>query len=77
MSTLKKRDLQGRSTRVRGGLIGLLVNIPVWLLSITCIFPVVWIVYSSFKTKAEFSQNVLALPKEISFTNYLEAFSTA
>ena len=35
----------------------------------TCILPVAWLFYSTFKTMTEFSANVLALPK--SWTNFV------
>jgi len=38
--------------------------------SITCIYPIIWLFYSSLKTQAEFSQNPLALPETPSFRHY-------
>ena len=38
--------------------------------SITCIFPIIWLFYSSLKTQAEFSNNPLALPASPSFRHY-------
>ena len=70
-----KKKLQHFS--LRKFLLGLLINIPVWLLSITCIFPVVWLLYSSLKTEPEFALSSLALPSSIQFSNYAEAFKTA
>lgn len=43
------------------------INLIPALYAITCIFPVVWLFYTTFKTQPEFSIDVLALPK--SFTN--------
>lgn len=56
---------------------GLLINIPVALLSVSCIFPVVWLIYSSFKTPQEFAFSVLSLPASLQLQNYLDAFKTA
>lgn len=52
----------------------LLINLVVMLFSITCIYPIIWMVYSSLKTGAEFNRNILALPKEPCFDNYVQAF---
>lgn len=41
------------------------------LYAITCIFPVIWLFYTTFKTQTEFSIDVLALPKTwTNITNY-------
>lgn len=64
--------------RTSRGVIGsVLINLPVWLLSITCIFPVVWLISSSFKNSQEFAVSSLALPSAIRLDNYVEAFKTA
>ena len=54
-----------------------LINLPVWLLSISCVFPVVWLLYSSLKTPQEFAVSSLAFPSAFQFSNYKEAFATA
>ena len=56
---------------------GALVNIPVMLFSLTCVFPVVWLLYSSLKTPQEFAVSVLSLPQSLQFANYAEAFDIA
>ncbi len=55
----------------------LLVNVPIMLLSLTCIFPVIWLIYSSLKTDAEFTLSPVALPKAIHLENYVYAFRKA
>jgi raffinose/stachyose/melibiose transport system permease protein len=52
---------------------GSIVNVLVMMFSVTCVFPLVWILYSSLKTQAEFSLNIISLPKEPQFTNYINA----
>lgn len=47
------------------------------LYSITCLYPVVWLFYSSFKTMREFDLNVIALPSNIIFDNYIQVFARA
>ena len=47
------------------------VNVVPMLYALTCIFPIVWLLYTTFKTQTEFSIDVLALPKSwTNFTNY-------
>lgn len=44
------------------------------IFSISCIFPIVWIMYSSLKTKDEFMLDIIALPKSPRLNNYYAAF---
>ena len=45
----------------------------VTLFSVTCIFPIIWMIYSSLKTDQEFSLDSLSLPKKLIFDNYARA----
>jgi raffinose/stachyose/melibiose transport system permease protein len=38
------------------------------------LFPVLWLVLSSFKSNAEIYENILSMPKEWEFSNYLKAW---
>lgn len=49
-----------------------ILNLLVWIFSFTCIFPFLWVLYSSLKTPQEFSLNIMALPAKPSFLNYLD-----
>jgi raffinose/stachyose/melibiose transport system permease protein len=46
------------------------LNMVLFIFSITCIFPIVWILYSSLKTQAEFAVNSVGLPHVFTFANY-------
>ncbi|MFP3153178.1 carbohydrate ABC transporter permease [Lachnospiraceae bacterium ZAX-1] len=48
----------------------LLCNVLMIVFSISCIFPILWLINSSFKSGQEFSQSILALPQNINFDNY-------
>lgn len=37
----------------------------------TCVFPVIWLIYSSFKTNAEFAESIIKLPASLNFDHYL------
>lgn len=48
-----------------------LVNAVLIGFSITCIFPAIWLFYSSMKTKSQFYANPIGLPDSINFDHYL------
>lgn len=54
----------------------LLLNVLMILFSITCLFPVIWIFFSSMKTQQEFMLSSMALPKSINFQNYIDVFQS-
>lgn len=53
----------------------LIPNAILMIFSITCIFPAVWLFYSSLKGKAEFYNNPIALPTQPSFQHYIDIFT--
>lgn len=50
----------------------IVVNIILMAFSITCIFPVIWLFYSSMKTKSEFYSNPISLPSSLNFDSYIK-----
>lgn len=51
-------------------------HVVVVLLAVFCLFPVVWVILSSFKPQSELFRIPMTLfPKEWSFSNYIEALS--
>ena len=46
-------------------------NLVMILYSITCVYPIVWMFYSSIKTNRDFQNNILGLPKAIVIQNYI------
>lgn len=54
----------------------LLVNVIISAFSLFCLFPVVWMLYSSLKEESEFKRNLLSLPIQLHFENYLTAVKT-
>ena len=53
------------------------VNVPIMVLSLTCIFPVIWLLYSSVKTDVEFNISPVKLPTKIHLDNFVTAFRRA
>lgn len=54
--------------------LAILLNALLILFSLSCIFPVFWMVYSSLKTSPEFNRSIIALPQRPVFSNYVDAF---
>jgi ABC-type sugar transport system, permease component len=59
--------------KIAQGTLAVFINLVVLILSISCIFPLVWMLYSSFKTNTEFSLNIISLPTHLEFQNYVTA----
>ncbi|MDR2479603.1 MAG: carbohydrate ABC transporter permease [Treponema sp.] len=47
------------------------------ILSVTTVFPLIWMFYSSFKTNREVIFSAIALPKAVHWENYVHAWNTA
>lgn len=47
------------------------------ILLITDVYPFIWMLLSSFKKNVEFSESMFALPKQLYFQNYIEAYRLA
>ena len=53
-----------------------LMNIILVVFSFSCVFPIIWIGYSSLKTDAEFSVNSMGLPAAPTFQNYVSVITS-
>ncbi len=49
-----------------------IINAIVMIFSFTCIFPVLWLVYSSMKTQKEFSLSIISIPAHPNLDNYID-----
>ena len=59
-------------TNTPGKLIGgFFMNLVLWIFSLSCIFPLVWMLYSSFKEKRAFNADIIGLPKSPTLINYI------
>ena len=45
-------------------------NAVLLLFSLSCVFPVIWVFYNSFKTTREFGANIIGLPERLLLENY-------
>ena len=70
MDRVKRAD---KSRKIHAG--ALLQNLILLIFSITCIFPAVWLFYSSMKSKAEFNANPIKLPGHLNFEHYIDVLT--
>ena len=63
-----KEDSTG--TKVKNGVLGLILNVFLWGFSLICLFPLIWMMYSSLKDKREFNSSIVTLPSNPSLENY-------
>jgi raffinose/stachyose/melibiose transport system permease protein len=52
------------------GILSLLINLILWVFSLTCVFPLVWMFYSSLKEKRVFNADIMGLPVAPTTYNY-------
>lgn len=72
MTKVEKSDAQ---TKVKKGILGTILNLILLLFSLTCIFPLIWMFYSSLKDKRAFNADIIGLPKEATLGNYIRIMS--
>lgn len=53
---------------------GMISNAALLLFTLSCIFPIFWIFYSSLKTQKEFAGSIISFPKQLQFSNYAAVF---
>lgn len=63
------------SQKVGKGLLGIVVNFILMAFSLSCIFPLVWMLYSSLKVKRVFNADIIGLPKNPTIENYVKILS--
>lgn len=62
---------------IRKGIVGIFMNLVLLLFSLSCIFPIVWMIYSSLKEKRVFNADIIGLPKSPTLINYTRILSNA
>ena len=68
MAMTKVED-NSTGTKVKRGVLGVIINLILWIFSLTCMFPLVWMLYSSLKEKRVFNADIVGLPKEPTLAN--------
>ncbi len=72
---VQMEEIKGSYTtadRVKRGILAFFLNFLMIVFSASCIFPLVWMFYSSLKTKRVFNADIIGLPKEPTFSNYIK-----
>lgn len=77
---VKGNDIAGKKdkdtvSKVKTGSLAAALNALLIVFSVTCIFPLIWMFYSSLKIKKEFNADIIGLPKNPSFSNYIKILS--
>ena len=58
--------------KVRKGIAAVIINAVLLIFSLSCIFPIVWMLYSSLKEKRVFNADIMGLPKNPTLINYIK-----
>ena len=74
-AVMTKVENKSTGTKVKNGVLGVILNVILWLFSLTCIFPLVWMLYSSLKEKRQFNADIIGLPKTPTLANYQKILS--
>lgn len=61
----------GKTNKIKNSILGFFMNAILWIFSLSCIFPIIWMIYSSLKEKRAFNANIVGLPKEPTLQNYI------
>ena len=62
---------------VRKGILGFFMNFVLLVFSLSCIFPIIWMIYSSLKEKRAFNADIIGLPKEPTLVNYIRILTNS
>ncbi|MDD7740261.1 MAG: carbohydrate ABC transporter permease [Fusicatenibacter sp.] len=73
MAKEKRNDLHP----VRKGALSVIINFILLVFSLSCIFPIVWMLYSSLKEKRAFNADIVGLPKNPTLINYTRILSNS
>ena len=72
---MTKVEDNSAGTRAKRGVLTVVINFFLWFFSLTCIFPLFWMLYSSLKEKRVFNRDIMSLPKEPTLANYTKILS--
>ena len=61
--------------KVKKSFLAVFMNLILWIFSLSCIFPIVWMIYSSLKEKRAFNADIIGLPKSPTLVNYIRILS--
>lgn len=76
-TVMTKAEKQDAGTKVKRGILGFVLNLILIVFSLTCIFPLVWMFYSSLKEKRIFNADIIGLPKAPTIDNYIKIMTNS
>lgn len=71
----QKKGSDGK--KIKKGILGIVLNLILWIFSLSCIFPIIWMFYSSLKEKRSFNSDIMGIPKNPTLTNYIRILSNS
>ena len=74
---MTKVERNDAATRIKKSILGFFLNAILIIFSATCIFPLVWMLYSSLKEKRVFNADIIGLPKSPTLQNYIDILTNA
>lgn len=75
MEERKKARTPGR--RLGNGILSAALNGLMLVFTASCIFPLIWMLYSSLKDKREFNRDIIGLPKAPDISNYVKILTNS
>jgi ABC-type sugar transport system, permease component len=67
---MMNHEKESGTHKIQKGILGFFMNLILIIFSLTCIFPIVWMIYSSLKEKRAFNADIIGLPKSPTLVNY-------
>lgn len=67
----EKKKARTPGGKLGTGILSVALNGLMLIFTISCIFPLIWMFYSSLKNKREFNKDIIGLPKSIDIGNYV------
>ena len=61
--------------RIGNGVKSFILNLLMLVFSLSCIFPLIWMMYSSLKVKREFNRDIIGLPSSPTFENFVKVLT--
>lgn len=75
--TKANKSQEIKTHKVKDAILTVVLNLILIIFSLTCIYPLVWMFYSSLKEKRVFNADIIGLPKEPTLVNYIRILTNS
>lgn len=75
LTLTKVKSIKSPAEKLKIGSLTIFLNSVLLLFSLSCIFPLVWMFYSSLKVKRVFNADIMGLPKDPTISNYVKVIT--